>query len=61
MKPKFTRLLEQCVEDGVYLGIQRAYKHDQDVSTDHLAQQVILEVMNELNEWFDIEEASRGS
>lgn len=61
MKPKFTRLLEQCVEDGVYLGIQRAYKHDQDVSTDHLAQQVILEVMNELHEWFDMEEVGRGS
>jgi hypothetical protein len=61
MKPKFTRLLEQCVEDGVYMGIQRAYKHDQDVSTDHLAQQVILEVMNELDEWFDMKETDCGS
>jgi hypothetical protein len=61
MKPKFHRLLEQCIEDGVYMGLQRAHKHSEEVSTDHIAHHVILEVMNELSEWFDFEESGNDT
>jgi len=61
MKPKFHRLLEQCVEDGVYMGLQRAHVNGEGVSTDHIANHVILEVMNELSEWFDFEEGGNDT
>jgi hypothetical protein len=56
MTPKFLQLLEKCILDGVILGHQRAYKHNDDPSTADINQSIVNEVFNEIHEWFDFDE-----
>jgi len=57
MTPKFTQLLEKCILDGVVLGHTRAYKHDSAPSEADINQSIVNEVLNEIHEWFDFDEA----
>jgi hypothetical protein len=57
MTPKFTQLLEKCILDGVVLGHIRAYKHDSSPSEADINQSIVTEVLNEIHEWFDFDEA----
>ena len=52
MKPDSYRLLEQCVETGVSLGLRRAYKHCDDPSEDAIADHIQRAIMGEVCEWF---------
>jgi len=56
MTPKFTQLLEQCITDGVILGHERAYKHNEAPSQSDINQSIVTEVFNEIHEWFDFDE-----
>ena len=57
MTPKFTQLLEQCITDGVVLGHKRAYKYNDAPSESDINQSIVNEVLNEIHEWFDFDEA----
>jgi len=57
MTPKFTQLLEQCILDGVILGHKRAYKYNDAPSESDINQSIVTEVLNEIHEWFDFDEA----
>jgi hypothetical protein len=57
MTPKFLLLLEQCILDGVILGHKRAYKYNDAPSTADINQAIVHEVLNEIHEWFDFDEA----
>lgn len=56
MKAKEYRLIELCVENGVKLGIRRAYKHVDEPSKEEIEQAVENAVMLEISEWFDFED-----
>lgn len=56
MKPKIYRLIEECVENGVEAGINRAYKHADNPTRGQIYDTVIRDVMFQINEWFDFEE-----
>jgi hypothetical protein len=60
MTPKFIRLLEECITDGVVLGHTRAYKHNNDPSTADINESIVREVLNEIHEWFDFDELNQG-
>ena len=57
MTPKFTQLLEKCILDGVVLGHKRAYKHNDSPSESDINQSIVNEVLTEIYEWFDFDEA----
>lgn len=52
--PKTYELLNRCVEDGIAMGYTRAFKHDSRPSEDTIKQYIHREVMNEIDQWFDI-------
>ena len=56
MKPKFNLVLEQCIETGIQFGLNRSFKHDDDPSTQVIAENVHREIMNQIYEWFDFDE-----
>jgi len=53
--PKIYKLLEQCVEDGVMLGKNRAEKYEIDPSNPAYQEYIINAIMNEICEWFDFD------
>lgn len=56
MKPNTYKLLDQCVQDGIELGVNRAYKHSDGMPTkDTLLNEIQASVMQEICEWFDFE------
>jgi hypothetical protein len=57
MTPKFTQLLEKCILDGVILGHKRAYKHNSTPDESEINASIVNEVLNEIHEWFDFDEA----
>lgn len=59
MKPKFLPVLEMCIESGVRLGINRAYKHDDNPTPDTIIENINREILNQLYEWFDFEEIEK--
>ena len=56
MKAKEYNLLVRCIEDGVSLGYNRAYKHDDVPDEEYIKQQIIDAVLNEVCEWFNFGE-----
>lgn len=57
MKPKFYKVLDEAVSVGIAYGVSRAYKHTDTPKREDLEIQIHSAVMNEINEWFDFEEA----
>ena len=55
MKPKILPVLEQCIEHGTIRGYNRAYKHDDDPSSDVITQTIFNCIMEEIHEWFEFE------
>jgi hypothetical protein len=55
MKPKFYPVLEMCIENGVSLGLRRAFKHDDNPSEEAIQAAVVTAVMNEIYDWFDMD------
>ncbi|CAB5222019.1 hypothetical protein UFOVP242_233 [uncultured Caudovirales phage] len=56
MKPKILPVLEQCIEHGTIRGYNRAYKHDDDPSSDVITQTIFNCIMEEIHEWFEFSE-----
>jgi hypothetical protein len=50
-------IISDAVERGVNCGMTRAYKHTNDPSSDHIAEQVEQAVMGELCEVLDFDQA----
>jgi hypothetical protein len=53
MTPKFMPLLEMCLENGIKRGLARAYKHTDEPSSQEIENALMLEITNEIYEWFD--------
>ena len=60
MKVKSLKVLERCIEDGVGYGWMRAYKHDDDPSSEYIQDQIALAIINEIHEWFEFEQGEFG-
>jgi hypothetical protein len=56
MKAKTYQLIQECVENGVQLGFNRAHKHTDTPSDDELQNKIIDSVMMEICEWFSFNE-----
>lgn len=56
MKPKFVIALDHCLESGIELGMNRAYKHDDDPSRETIKEHIMREINNQIYEWFDFDE-----
>lgn len=56
MKPKFPPVLEMCIENGLKLGYQRAFKHNDNPSDEEVHEAILQAVMHEIYEWFDFDE-----
>ena len=56
MKPKVYNLLDKCVADGARLGVDRAYKHNDNPSRQTIEHEVYEAITNEICEWFDFED-----
>jgi len=60
MRPKFYILLMRCIEDGIDIGYQRAFKHTDTpvvTSEDQIKKAVMDAIALEINEWFDFDDA----
>lgn len=55
MKVKFFPVLEMCIENGISLGFNRAYKHDDAPSREIIMENIKREIESQLYEWFDME------
>jgi hypothetical protein len=53
MTPKFHLVLEQCIEVGITRGYNRAYKHNENPTPEHVQDCIHQCIMGELYEWFD--------
>lgn len=56
MKPKFHKILEMAVGQGVSYGYRRAHKHIENPTEGAIIDNIVEQVMNSLDEWFDFEE-----
>jgi hypothetical protein len=56
MKPNFRKILEMAVEQGVSYGYRRAHKHMENPTEGAIIDNVVEQVMNSLDEWFDFED-----
>ena len=56
MKPKFHKILEMAVEQGVSYGYRRAHKHIENPTEGAIIDSVVEQVMNSLDEYFTFEE-----
>lgn len=55
MKPKLHQLLETCIIDGITIGHNRAYKHNDAPNIEEINEAIFNAIMLEIYEWFDFE------
>ena len=55
MKPKFNKVLEQCIETGLNLGYSRAFKHSDTPDETAIKSKQLDAILEEIYEWFDTE------
>jgi hypothetical protein len=60
MRPKFMPVLEQCIENGTLLGYRRACKHNDNPTEQEIVSKVYAAIMEEIYEWFEIEETIKN-
>lgn len=58
MKPKFLPIFEQCLEEGIRFGYNRAHKHVENPSIDAIVDSISTEIMNSLSTYFDLNETT---
>ena len=56
MKPKFRKVLEIAVEQGVSYGYNRAHKHVENPTEGAIIDSIVEQVMNSLDDWFEFED-----
>lgn len=58
MKPRLIPVLEQCIENGIDLGWNRAHKHDDAPQFEHIKTCIEGAIWNELYERFQFDQPS---
>lgn len=58
MQPNTLKLLEQCVETGLKLGWNRAYKHGGNPPQEYVQEQQFDAILNEIHEWFNFPDSN---
>jgi len=58
MKARDFSTIRQCVEDGIFAGLNRAHKHNETPTREMLEIALYDALMNEICEWFDFDEAT---
>jgi len=61
LKPKTYRILSEAIENGVKYGYHRSHKHTDDPDPEQVKDTIITCVMNEIFEWFDIDDLQDDS
>ena len=56
MTPNHYKLLQRCVEEGLKLGYNRAYKHNECPEPEQIMEAQEQAIMGEICEWFDFED-----
>jgi hypothetical protein len=56
MTPDTYKVICMAVEDGVAIGVRRAYKHTDKPTEDSMIESIRQEVMNQVCEWFRFHE-----
>ena len=56
MKPKFRKVLEIALVQGVSYGYNRAHKHVENPSQSAIVDNIVDSVIDSLDEWFDFED-----
>lgn len=56
MTPKFRKVLEIAIEQGVSYGYSRAHKYIENPTESVIIDNIIEQVINSVDEWFDFEE-----
>jgi len=56
MKPKFYKILETAVSEGVSYGYRRSFKHVENPTEGAIIDNVVEQVMNSLDEYFTFED-----
>lgn len=56
MKPKTLLVLDQCIETGIARGFARAFKHDDNPSSEAIKLAIYEAVTAEIYEWFDFDD-----
>ena len=59
MKPKIYPVLVMCINAGVNLGYNRAFKHNPDPTQDDIKTCINEAITNEIYEWFDFEDEEK--
>jgi len=54
--PKTYLLLDRCIEEGVRYGLNRAYKHTDSPTREHMENEIAMAIMHEITEWFEIKQ-----
>jgi hypothetical protein len=56
MRPKFRKVLETAVEQGVSYGYRRSFKHIENPTEGAIIDTIVEQVMNSLDDWFTFED-----
>ena len=56
MKPKFHKVLEHAVIQGISYGYSRAHKYVENPTESVIIDNITEQVMNSIDDWFDFEE-----
>lgn len=56
MKPKFRKVLEMALEQGVSYGYNCAFKHNENPSQNVVIDSIVEQAINALDDWFDFED-----
>jgi len=56
IRPKFHKILEQAINEGVLRGYRRAHKHVENPTEGAIIDNVVEQVMNSLDEYFTFED-----
>jgi hypothetical protein len=56
MKPDTYKLLEQCIEIGTALGLQRAHKHNDNPTAEDYEAKIHAAIMEQICEWFHFDD-----
>lgn len=55
MRPKTREILEECIENGVQFGYNRAHKYGDDPSSHHIFEEIENAIWYEIDQRFDFE------
>jgi hypothetical protein len=56
MKPKFSIVFDECLENGIRRGYHRAHKHVENPTEESILENIHDSVMAEFYEWFDFDD-----